>query len=384
MESIIWFLLLLFNFEPPYFKELADVNKIYMLGRFGVVYLFLILLIMKWRSYRPGKFALSILGLEGCFFFSTLYNGSYSLRAFCLNEITTLVFVFFIDYMFSADMKKTISVLTLHYEILVYGNMITVFLFPEGLYNLGSGRNYWLLGQVNQIILYVLPAMILELLYSRYVRKKRYPGIRVYLLAASGIVTAVVVWSATAIVGMAVFLGILLLGCTAGIYVDMKYGILVSVIIFIAFVIFRVQDMFAYVIVNILHRNLTFSTRTEVWDKALDCIWQKVILGYGAETPEQAINHFGYLTPHNRYLYMLYQGGAVMLGAFTAVLLKGASALKRAEGTRAAVYVGAGMIALLIMMQFESYNATVFYVPLALLFYSEDFAEEGRGDCLKA
>ena len=69
-----------------------------MLGRFGVVYLFLILLIMKWRSYRPGKFALSILGLEGCFFFSTLYNGSYSLRAFCLNEITTLVFVFFIDY----------------------------------------------------------------------------------------------------------------------------------------------------------------------------------------------------------------------------------------------------------------------------------------------
>ena len=73
-----------------------------------------------------------------------------------------------------------------------------------------------------------------------------------------------------------------------------------------------------------------------------------------------------------------------MLGAFAAVLLKGASALKRAEGTRAAVYVGAGMIALLIMMQFESYNATVFYVPLALLFYSEDFAEEGRGDCLKA
>ena len=42
MESVIWFLLLSFNFEPPYFKELADVDKIYVMGRFGAAYILLI------------------------------------------------------------------------------------------------------------------------------------------------------------------------------------------------------------------------------------------------------------------------------------------------------------------------------------------------------
>ena len=379
MESVIWFLLLSFNFEPPYFKELADIDKIYVMGRLATVYILLILLIMKFRSYHPGKAALSILVLEGCLFFSTFYNGKYSLVTLGLNEITTISFVFLLDYMFSSDMEKVVSVLTLHYEILVYGNLITVFLFPEGMYNLGTGRNYWLLGQVNQIILYVLPAMVLELLYSRYVRKNRYPGIRACMLITTGIVTVIVVWSATAVVGMMIFLGILILEYIAGIKINLKYGILASVIIFLAFVIFRVQDMFAYFIVNILHRNLTFSTRTEVWDRALACIQEKVILGYGAETSEQAVKHFGYLTPHNRCLYLMYQGGILMLGVFWGIIFKGAQALKRAAGTKAAVYTGAGMTALLIMMQFESYNATVFYVPLILLFYSALPAQERNG-----
>ena len=300
-----------------------------------------------------------------------------------LNEFTTVSFVFFLDYMFSSDSEKAISVLTLHYEILVYGNLVTVFLFPAGMYNLGTGRGYWLLGQVNQIILYVLPAMVLELLYNRYVKKKRYPGIRTWMLITTGIVTAVVVWSATALVGIAVFIGIVLIGCTAGIYIDLKYGILASVIIFAAFVIFRVQDIFAYFIVDILHRNLTFSTRTEVWDRALACIQQKMILGYGAETSEQAVKHFGYLTPHNRYLYLWYQGGIVMLGMFGRVLLNGAKTLRSAAGSKAAIYTGAGLFALLVMMQFESYNATVFYVPLALMFYSAGLEAEEKGNDLE-
>lgn len=383
MESVIWFLLLSFNFEPPYFKELADVDKIYVLGRFGAAYILLILLIMKCRSYRPGKFALSILALESCLFFSTFYNNSYSMLTLGLNEFTTISFVFFLDYMFSSDIEKAISVLTLHYEILVYGNLVTVFLFPAGMYNLGTGRGYWLLGQVNQIILYVLPAMILELLYSRYVKKKRYPEIRTWMLITTGIVTAIVVWSATALVGIAVFVGMVLIGCTAGIYMDLKYGILASAIIFAAFVIFRVQDIFAYFIVDILHRNLTFSTRTEVWDRALACIQQKMILGYGVETSEQAIKHFGYLTPHNRYLYLWYQGGIVMLGMFVRVLLNGAKTLRSASGSKAVIYTGAGLFALLVMMQFESYNATVFYVPLALMFYSASLEAEEKGNDLK-
>lgn len=368
MERIVWFLLLIWNFEPPYFKELEWLNQFYILGRFATVYVLLLIFLMKGKKYRPGKFVIYFGIMEAVLAFSTFWNGGYSLTSFLMNEVTGISFIVLLDYMFATDGKKTVSVLTAHYEILIYGNFMTVFLFPQGLYNLGTGRNYWLLGQVNQIILYILPGIMLSLLRECYVLKKERPGLRFWLLMLISTVMSVKVWSATSIVGLALFLALIFAGEVWKIQIDVKWGILLSLAVFAAFVLFRIQDVFSWFIVNVLHRNLTFSTRTTIWDQALNCIKEKWFLGYGEETLERAVERFGYMTPHNRYLYMMYQGGSILTAVFGCMMYSGRNMLQRFCETKGALYISACMVSLFLMMQFESYNTTVFFVPFLVMF----------------
>ena len=378
MERAIWFLILLFSFEPPYFRENIYVDKVYVLGRLAMVYFLLLILITRWKRYCPGKAVMGILLTESCSFISTFYNGGYSLKSLGMNEIILLSFVIFLDYMFETDVSVALSVLTLHYEILVYMNFLTVFLFPQGLYNQGPGRDYWFLGQVNQTVLYIIPAILLELLYSRYVRNKRTPGIRAWGMILAGSITLLRVWSATALVGMLIFGGLICWGLFYRRAVKVNVGAELSIVTFLAFVVFRLQNYFSFFIVNVLHRNLSFSTRTEIWDSAFGYISKKLLLGYGMESIEQATERFGYMTPHNRYLYLCYQGGIVMLIMFFLFLAGGNRILRKAEKTKAAVYISACVCAFLVMMQFESYNTPLFYVPFILMFHAEKFSESRK------
>lgn len=376
MERIVWFLLLMWNFEPPYFKELEWLNQFYIMGRFVTVYVLFLIFLMKGKKYRPGKFVIYFGLMEAVLIFSTFWNGGYSLTSFLMNEVTGISFIVLLDYMFTTDVKLAVSVLTVHYEILIYGNFVTVFLFPQGLYNLGTGRNYWLLGQVNQIVLYILPGIMLALLREYYVLKKERPGIRFWILMLISTVMSVKVWSATSVVGLVLFLVLIIVGEIWKIQIDIKWGILLSLAVFTAFVLWRIQDIFSWFIVNILHRNLTFSTRTTVWDHALNCIKEKWLLGYGEETLERAVERFGYMTPHNRYLYLMYKGGCILTAVFGSMVYSGRNILHKFGETKGALYISACMISLFLMMQFESYNTTVFWVPFLVMFQTGEVVKE--------
>ena len=375
MEKLIWFLVLMWNLEPPFFKELEMLDRIYILGRFAAAYFLLLLLIVRGREYRPGKFLGYLLAMEWCIFFSTFWNGGYSVLGLMMNEITGITFMILMDYLLDRDFRFLISLLTLVFEILIYGNLFTVLVFPQGLYNLGEGRKYWLLGQVNQIILYLLPAILLELLHNRYVVGKERMGIRAGVMLGVGIFTGIRVWSATSLVGLFIMISMVLAGGFVSSGIKLKWGIAGSILIFGAFVIFRIQNLFSYFIVDILHRNLTFSTRITVWDMVLKCIRDKWLLGYGMETTEAAVKRFGYMTPHNRYLYLLYQGGLLMLAVFMGMLADCGKTLRQRINSKAALLCISSISAFLIMMQFESYNTPIFFIPFLLSFRIEKITE---------
>lgn len=71
---------------------------------------------------------------------------------------------------------------------------------------------------------------------------------------------------------------------------------------------------------NVLHKPITLTGRTVLWEKSIELIIQKPIFGYGAswsgiEIWEQ------YVPPHNQFLYFLLFGGVLVLGAFVFWLL---------------------------------------------------------------
>ena len=93
---------------------------------------------------------------------------------------------------------------------------------------------------------------------------------------------------------------------------SMKKVILSNYILFFVMVIFNKLDFFSFLIVDILHRDLTLTTRTTIWSITIDKILEKPFWGYGYISGEE----FQSLLPsiiginaHNTILMIAFIGG---------------------------------------------------------------------------
>ena len=96
---------------------------------------------------------------------------------------------------------------------------------------------------------------------------------------------------------------------------------------FLAIVIFRIQNIFSFLIVDILHKSLTLSDRTYIWDAAIGSILSHPILGTGITDSLSGNVHLklSYLVKdifaHDLYLDYLLMGGIPALCIFVCILI---------------------------------------------------------------
>jgi O-antigen ligase len=388
MTTIAWFFLIIWNFEPQYFREgyLPLLHTIFVWGRLAASFIIIFNTILHFaikKDYIPSHFILYISIGEFILLLASVINPDASkiVRVLLDNVLLTLCFSMALDYMLYKNARKAIKVLVFISELLIYGNFVTMLMFPDGLYNvvIGNTRKYWFLGQQNQVILYVLIGMVATLIHSYYVQDKKILSFRSLLYIGVCVYMELAFKSANGLVGLAVFGLIFFLTEFRHINIDLRWGLLLSTLIFAVFIVFQTQELFSNLIVNVLHRDLTASTRTIVWDRALFYINQNPILGYGVEASELAINKFGYITPHNRCLYLMYRGGIVLLVAFLIMIIGASRHLSKVKGERISVYMIAGAFALLLQMQFESYDTMIFYVIFIMAYHVRDLiVADGR------
>lgn len=376
-KKIFYFFLLIWFFELTYFTTIPWLDKLYTLGKVVSAVIIFMLCIQK-RDYKitikerisriSVPFIWAVVIYEAILVLRTLVCGGAVVSA-VIAAGSLIVLVMALNYMLSTDAKGTLNILMLIFELIIYCNFATVILFPKGLYHIreGAERFYWLVGHQNATILYVLCAIVIAVLFSKYGGEDNNGkmGLRSVLLIFVSCATIVIIWSATAIFGLFVF-GLLLFFNRKGVKLSVRIAIVCSLLFFLAIVVFRMQDYFSVIIVNVLHRDVTFTNRTVIWDKAMKCIQQHPILGYGVELSKVARQRFGFNTTHNKYLYTLYQGGGLLFVSFLTVLYSVTKPLKKHAGSVAAIVITASIWALLIQMQFESYTLTVFYIPFIL------------------
>ena len=100
--------------------------------------------------------------------------------------------------------KKSISVLAglaLLLEIYTYVNFATIVLFPDGLYDAALyAGNYWFLGYKNVMIRFLLPAIVLNAIWT--VHNKGKYTVRLYLLIIISIATEWMVDCKTGLIGI--------------------------------------------------------------------------------------------------------------------------------------------------------------------------------------
>ena len=66
-------------------------------------------------------------------------------------------------------------------------------------------------------------------------------------------------------------------------------GILLFVLLV---VVFDIPKYFSFILVDILHKGISLSTRTYIWDATLQHIKERPILGFGSTTAEQVKSFF--------------------------------------------------------------------------------------------
>jgi O-antigen ligase len=176
------------------------------------------------------------------------------------------------------------------------------------------------LGSDNRFILYIL---IQTILYNYLLCNDSSKMLkrRMYFCCIINLITLFVVWSASALVIYVILL------CFQFIYqkkkkkINIRLVLGIIIIIEILIVFFNIQNLFEYLIVNILHKSLNLSYRTYIWEKAINEITSNVsnlFFGHGFLDLTNrffinTLNAYGtIISPihlHNILINNLYMGG---------------------------------------------------------------------------
>lgn len=132
----------------------------------------------------------------------------------------------------------------------------------------------------------------------------------------------------------------------------------------IGVVVFRIHEYADFLIEAVLHRNLTLTSRTYIWDTALELIKQSPIWGYGVAATSNIFHVVvdridapdidRWYSGHNQYIQMLYESGIVSLLILMLLIIYGVKKINKFMSNSDASLTLTIIFSLLIVMMAEA------------------------------
>lgn len=270
-------------------------------------------------------------------------------------------------------------------------DVLSVFLFPNGLYQTTTTWNEWsssdvkgwLLGNKNNHIIWYLTTIYLSYVKYRMTDLKKYE-VRWYIVMFITLVTVIHIQSSTSIVvaiiadvGMLYFhsrkkqtihINIVIVGI---VYVIMQTIILMGSITFLQ-----------PIITGVLGKDLTFSGRVTAWMNVSVYIFQKPILGWGQMTAENAKKMLGsaaLVNAHNQWLQILWEGGIIQLVLLMVVFVVMIRKIQQCSEKTISDISNILFTVVLIAMAFEvELGNLVSWVLIALFYHTNWYFDEHK------
>ena len=250
---------------------------------------------------------------------SMINNGN--IHAVVMRIINVVIIVMVFD-LFQNKPKILINSLLICFEITIYINAASMVLFPAGFAIGQEHEKEWILGHYITLYRWFLPAICLSLIYMYLTGRYK----RSIILIVVSLSSALFAGSAGVIVGL---FSTLFLYCLPNVRnkVRIWWGAGISCVFFIAVVVMRMQYLFKDIIVNILHRDLTFTGRIYIWDAALLMFRKNWLIGngyyYSLQIPQWVGQETQYAShAHCQLLEVLMQGGIVYLILLCVMLIQ--------------------------------------------------------------
>lgn len=286
-------------------------------------------------------------------------------------SLTILTFCMLLELSLRDSPQMTLDMLVYPLTVLVLSNFMLLCLFPGGLCVGGSYfYRYNFLGIDNFLAPILIPYMFLVALRSTV--KTGDLDWFAYLMIGVSAVTLLLIWSATGLMGLAVALIFLLFFYQRRAQTLFNFVTAESVGfgLFFSIVLFRLQNLFAFFIEGVLHKGLSFTGRTDIWDKAVAMFLDSPFLGYGlAQTGKvYRLAKGKYYHAHNAVLEILMEGGLFSLIAYLLMLVCAGGQLMRYRKHPYACLISAGLMSCALMQVVEPYLDSNGLLIYALIF----------------
>ena len=345
-----------------------------------VSYLGILLLFICSRKKIDSFLILTLLYL-GSLLLSTILNDGIIMD--CIKQMCGLVaFALIIKLLIDHGTLFCMDVLMPPIEILIYLNLLTILIYPKGMTTVTlvhwTTSNIWLLGMDNSQMPYYVFAITVAVLRSYCLYNQARLSARSLCLVLACMVTVAIRWQATIVVGLFIIcLFLLFPGIFEKIHLlNIRTYICIVGVFFAVFVIFQLQESFAFVIENILKKSISFTGRTTIWKNALNTIVQQPWLGYGVQSYGFAWGHLGHLHAHNKYLNVLYEGGILQMTFFLGIHVLAAKMLLKNRSELISGFLSIVLFSLMIMFQSERYGISLYFTVFQFAYYSDNIIRE--------
>lgn len=369
--KVIFLIIMLIPFFPSTYLETQtslakDFYNIFLI----IDYVIIIFMYLNNKDYKNLFFILYFMLFGITVVFSTLINDGEVLQ-YLKQFFSFLMIILFFNISMKKYKEKFLKAVSTYFLLINIINLITIIKYPEGMYiNSANAWANWFMGYKNGFILYLIPSIISSYLYEK-ITKNKISLITLTTIIIS-IITIFLIDSSTSIVGLFILLFTLIFSKrikNIKIF-NLKTCIIIYLILFFAIIIFRVQEIFEYLIVDILDRNLDFTNRTYIWDTALNYIKEGFLLGYGYESSALRTIKFSYLqaiTCHNQLLDIIYQGGIIGIAFISLMFIELNKKIKEYDNKEIKVTIIGCILTYLIMMLTEYYNFQ-YYIFMFVIF----------------
>ena len=215
------------------------------------------------------------------------------------------------------------------FVIINIANLIFMIIFRNGIYQTYTANTvtkYFLFGGKNQMVAPIITGTFFVIEYSFY----RYNKLSKKCILLCLINLLELVWggSGTGLLMFGLIVVAVALKDRLKNKFKLKYGLGAVFAIAIGLVVFRVQNYFSFLIEAIMHKSLTLSDRTFIWDAALLLVKSKLFTGYGVgkSLSGEVFIDLGYMSEtifaHDIFLDYLVMGGLFALVVFILILLE--------------------------------------------------------------
>jgi len=151
--------------------------------------------------------------------------------------------------------------------------------------------------------------------------------------------------------------------------------------IFFLIVVFNKISLFSFIIVNLLHRDLTLTTRTTIWNITVNKILEKPILGNGylsGEAFESMLPGIIGINAHNTFLMVMFIGGTLLFLVFVMFFWLAAKKYDSNQKERKMYILPVALFTMLLRAQVEGGDATYIIFVLYLIYSHSKIGKESK------